>query len=91
MRRLLGLGDWSGFMDKIGEAIPSAAKAETLQKLSEGQFTLRMMREQYQNILKMGNIGQVRGRCCALPSQVSRFGQFVKEPPPPKTKSALCR
>ncbi|KAF8663861.1 hypothetical protein HU200_055196 [Digitaria exilis] len=30
-----------------------------LQKLSEGSFTLRLMYEQFQNILKMGPIGQV--------------------------------
>jgi signal recognition particle GTPase len=32
---------------------------ELLQKLSEGNFTLRIMYEQFQNILKMGPIGQV--------------------------------
>ncbi|KAH6782035.1 Signal recognition particle [Perilla frutescens var. hirtella] len=57
--RLLGMGDWSGFMDKIQEVVPMDQQPELLQKLSEGNFTLRIMYEQFQNILKMGPIGQV--------------------------------
>ncbi|GER48448.1 signal recognition particle 54 kDa protein [Striga asiatica] len=60
VRRLLGMGDWSGFMDKIQEVVPMDQQPELLQKLSEGNFTLRIMYEQiYQNILKMGPISQV--------------------------------
>lgn len=55
----LGMGDWSGFMDKIHEVVPMDQQPELLQKLSEGNFTLRIMYEQFQNILKMGPIGQV--------------------------------
>ncbi|KAK7261339.1 hypothetical protein RIF29_27648 [Crotalaria pallida] len=57
--RLLGMGDLSGFMDKIQEVVPMDQQPELLQKLSEGNFTLRIMYEQFQNILKMGPIGQV--------------------------------
>jgi signal recognition particle subunit SRP54 len=55
----LGMGDWSGFMDKIHEVVPMDQQPELLQKLSEGNFTLRIMYEQFQNLLKMGPIGQV--------------------------------
>jgi signal recognition particle subunit SRP54 len=55
----LGMGDWSGFMDKIQEVVPMDQQPELLQKLSEGNFTLRIMYEQFQNIVKMGPIGQV--------------------------------
>jgi len=48
----LGMGDWSGFMDKIQEVVPMDQQPELLQKLSEGNFTLRIMYEQFQNILK---------------------------------------
>ncbi|KAL3580029.1 hypothetical protein D5086_017864 [Populus alba] len=41
--RLLGKGDWSGFMDKIQEVVPMDQQPELLQKLSEGSFTLRIM------------------------------------------------
>ncbi|KAL6506989.1 hypothetical protein OROHE_022124 [Orobanche hederae] len=57
--RLLGMGDWSGFMDKIQEAVPMDQQPDLLKKLSEGTFTLRIMYEQFQNILNMGPIGQV--------------------------------
>ncbi|KAL5703616.1 signal-recognition-particle GTPase [Ranunculus cassubicifolius] len=55
-----GMGDWSGFMDKIHEVVPMEQQPELLEKLSQGNFTLRIiMYEQFQNILKMGPIGQV--------------------------------
>eukprot|EP00252_Welwitschia_mirabilis_P013853 TRINITY_DN3058_c0_g1_i1.p1 TRINITY_DN3058_c0_g1~~TRINITY_DN3058_c0_g1_i1.p1 ORF type:complete len:494 (-),score=93.72 TRINITY_DN3058_c0_g1_i1:154-1635(-) len=57
--RLLGMGDWSGFMDKIQEVVPMDQQPELLQKLSEGNFTLRIMYEQFHNILKMGPIAQI--------------------------------
>eukprot|EP00850_Spirogloea_muscicola_P011802 SM000074S21712 [mRNA] locus=s74:544667:547799:+ [translate_table: standard] len=57
--RLLGMGDWSGFMNKIQDVIPAEQQPELLQKLQEGQFSLRIMYEQFQNILKMGPLGQV--------------------------------
>lgn len=53
------MGDWSGFMDKIHEAVPMDQQPELLQRLSEGNFTLRIMYEQFQNILNMGPLGQV--------------------------------
>lgn len=56
---VVGMGDWTGFMDKIHEVVPMDQQPELLQKLSEGNFTLRIMYEQFQNILKMGPIGQV--------------------------------
>lgn len=55
----LGMGDLSGFMDKIHEVVPMDQQPELLQMLSDGHFTLRIMYEQFQNILKMGPIGQV--------------------------------
>lgn len=57
----LGMGDWSGFMDKIQEVVPTDQQPELLQKLSERNFTFtwRMMYEQFQNMLKMGPMSQV--------------------------------
>lgn len=56
-------------MDKIHEVVPMDQQPELLQKLSEGNFTLRIMYEQFQNLLKMGPIGQV----CRLPNQLHRI------------------
>ncbi|XP_004301434.1 PREDICTED: signal recognition particle 54 kDa protein 2-like [Fragaria vesca subsp. vesca] len=53
--RLLGMGDWSGFTDKIQEVVPKLDnQPELLQKLLQGTFTLRIMYEQFQNLLQMG-------------------------------------
>ncbi|XP_039170592.1 signal recognition particle 54 kDa protein 2-like [Eucalyptus grandis] len=57
--RLLGMDDWSGLMDKIHKVVPKDQQPEYLQKLSEGNSTSRIMYEQFQNVLKMGPIGQV--------------------------------
>lgn len=51
-------------MDKIHEAVPMDQQPELLQRLSEGNFTLRIMYEQFQNILNMGPLGQEYGRWC---------------------------
>ncbi|KAH9611916.1 hypothetical protein KSS87_003061 [Heliosperma pusillum] len=73
--RLLGMGDWSGFMDKIQEVVPMDQQPELLQKLSEGNFTLRIMYEQFQNILKMGPIGQVFSMLPGCNSELMPKGQ----------------
>ncbi|PHT47575.1 Signal recognition particle 54 kDa protein 2 [Capsicum baccatum] len=57
--RLLGMGDLSGLVNKIQDVVSIDQQPELLQKLSEGQLTLRIMYEQYQNMLKMGPLGQV--------------------------------
>ncbi|KAL3375009.1 hypothetical protein AABB24_006487 [Solanum stoloniferum] len=57
--RLLGMGDLSGLVNKIQDVVPMDQQPELLQKLSEGHFTLRIMYEQFQNMLKMGPLGQV--------------------------------
>lgn len=57
--RLLGQGDLSGFMNKIHEVVPMDQQPELLNKLQEGTFTLRIMYEQFQNILKMGPMSEV--------------------------------
>lgn len=67
------MGDWSGFMDKIHEVVPTDQQPELLQKLSEGTFTLRIMYEQFQNILKMGPISQVGTVSNLIDSNLSFF------------------
>ncbi|CAA3027105.1 signal recognition particle 54 kDa 2 [Olea europaea subsp. europaea] len=56
---LLGMGDLSGVMDKIKEVVPTDQQTELLQMLNEENFTLGLMYQLLQNILKMGPIGQV--------------------------------
>uniref|UniRef100_A0A0C9QP52 Signal recognition particle 54 kDa protein n=1 Tax=Wollemia nobilis TaxID=56998 RepID=A0A0C9QP52_9CONI len=73
--RLLGMGDWSGFMNKIHEVMPTEQQPELLQKLSEGTFTLRIMYEQFQNILQMGPLGQVFSMIPGFSAELMPKGQ----------------
>ncbi|KAI3944229.1 hypothetical protein MKW98_016459 [Papaver atlanticum] len=57
--RLLGIGDWSGFMEKIHDAVPMDQQSDLLQKLSEGKFSLRIMYQLYENLLNVGPISQI--------------------------------
>ena len=57
--RLLGLGDWHGFMDKITDVIPEDQQPDLIEKLQGGTFTMRILYEQYANIMKMGPMSQV--------------------------------
>ncbi|AES68174.2 putative signal-recognition-particle GTPase [Medicago truncatula] len=57
--RLLGMGDLSGLIDKIHGVVPMDQQADLVQKLSKGNFTLRIMYEQFQNALKMGPMGEL--------------------------------
>jgi len=57
--RLLGMGEWSGFVDKLQEVVPKDQQPELLEKLSQGNFTLRIMYDQFQNILNMGPLKEV--------------------------------
>lgn len=60
--RLLGKGDWTGFMDKIKDAVPEdQMKEEIMDSIQKGNFTMRILKDQLQNILKMGPVGQVMG------------------------------
>ncbi|GMN49988.1 hypothetical protein TIFTF001_019153 [Ficus carica] len=61
LNRLLGKGDLSGLINTIQRNVPmdQQQQPELLQKLSKGNFTLRMMYELIQNLLEMGPLNQV--------------------------------
>merc|ERR1712025_793178 len=56
--KLLGMGDIEGLIDKVTELGLDDNK-ELVDKLKQGQFTLRDMYEQFQNIMKMGPFSQI--------------------------------
>jgi len=68
--RLLGLGDWSGFMDKITDVIPEDQQPELIEKLTEGTFSMRILYEQYANIMKMGPMGQIMSMIPGFSSEI---------------------
>ena len=54
------MGDIEGLVEKV-EQLKLENNEELLEKLKHGQFTLRDMYEQFQNIMKMGPINQIMG------------------------------
>ncbi|CAF0832130.1 unnamed protein product [Adineta steineri] len=56
--KLLGGGDVPGLIKKIDE-LDWKDNKELIEKLKHGQFTLRDMYEQFQNLMKMGPFGQI--------------------------------
>ncbi|EDV19625.1 signal recognition particle 54, partial [Trichoplax adhaerens] len=58
--KLLGMGDIEGLIDKVTE-LKLDENEELIEKLKHGQFTLRDMYEQFQNIMKMGPFNQIIG------------------------------
>mmetsp|Transcript_10253 Transcript_10253/g.26286 ORF Transcript_10253/g.26286 Transcript_10253/m.26286 type:complete len:494 (-) Transcript_10253:157-1638(-) len=59
--RLLGKGDWTGFMDKIQDVIPEDKQPDLLNTIAQGQFSMKLLYEQFSNILKMGPMSQIMG------------------------------
>ena len=59
IKRLLGLGDLSGLMKSVKDAIPEDKQKKMVENIQKGQFTLRDMRDQFQSVLNMGPLGQV--------------------------------
>jgi len=57
--KLLGMGDVKGIMDIFQEALPMDKAPELAARLQEGKFTLRDMKDQLENILKMGPLNKV--------------------------------
>lgn len=57
--RLLGMGDLKGLFQTISEAMPLDKQPELLNKISKGKFSLRDLYEQFQNLQKMGPMGQI--------------------------------
>lgn len=54
VRRLLGLGDLSGLMKTVNEAMSSTQQKHMIDQIKKGQFSLRDMRDQFQSVLNMG-------------------------------------
>ena len=60
VQKLLGMGDIEGLISKV-EELNLDNNEELIQKIKHGEFTLRDMYEQFQNIMKMGPFGQIMG------------------------------
>lgn len=57
--RLLGLGDISGLLTTIKDAVPLEKQPEMINRMAQGIFTIRDMYEQFQSVLRMGPLSKV--------------------------------
>lgn len=58
VQRILGRGDIETLVERVKEHKLDDQK-ELMKQIQKGKFTLAMMRDQFQNILKMGSFGQI--------------------------------
>ena len=71
IQRILGRGDIDGFMDKIKE-MGLNDESHTIKKLQKGKFTLNMLKQQLQNIIKIGSFEQ-------MTSMIPGLNQLMKQ------------
>ncbi|ESN93097.1 hypothetical protein HELRODRAFT_189679 [Helobdella robusta] len=74
--KLLGMGDIEGLIDKVSE-LKLDDNEELMKKLKQGQFTLRDMYEQFQNIMKMGPFGQIMPHSSRTMTMYDEIGLLV--------------
>ncbi|WOH11826.1 hypothetical protein DCAR_0831320 [Daucus carota subsp. sativus] len=64
--RLLGMGDISGFTNKVHELVAVNQQHDFMQRLSDGNFTLRNMYQLFQSMHEMGLINEVSSMLAGL-------------------------
>jgi len=57
--KLLGMGDVKGMIDLLKEAVPKESQPALAKRMQAGDFSLRDMKEQFFNMLKMGPLNKV--------------------------------
>lgn len=70
IKRLLGLGDLQGLMQKVSQTINPNKQKKMMENLKEGKFTMRDMRDQFAQVLSMGSIGQLASMIPGLNSNL---------------------
>lgn len=76
--RLLGMGDISGLVDTIKDAVSIEDQKEMMQRLQHGQFTMRDLYSQLESVMKMGPIGNlmsmIPGMAGNMPEGMEKHG-----------------
>jgi signal recognition particle subunit SRP54 len=68
---LMGRGDLGGFISKIRDVIPpEEQQQELMDKLTKGQFSLRIMYDQFASMMRMGPMSSIMGM---LPGMANMF------------------
>lgn len=66
--RLLGMGDLQGLVQEISEQGLLNTSKDDLKRLQKGQFSLRDMKSQLENILKLGSVNHLMSMIPGLPN-----------------------
>lgn len=66
--KLLGFGDVGGFIEEMKEARDGDGQKELMEKMSKGQFTLRDMYKQFQNVMRVGPMNKMMGMVPGMPN-----------------------
>ena len=69
--RLLGFGDVGGFLEEMKEMHGGDGQKELMAKMSKGQFTLRDMYKQFQNVMRVGPMNKMMGMVPGMPDYLS--------------------
>ena len=70
IKRLLGLGDIEGLMQKVQQNMTTKKTKKLMENLKEGKFTLRDMRDQFTQVMSMGSISQLASMIPGLNSNL---------------------
>lgn len=65
--KLLGFGDVRGLMEEMRSVNDGKSQEQLMEKMSKGEFTLRDMYNQFQNVMKIGPMNKVMGMIPGVP------------------------
>ena len=65
--KLLGYGDVRGFMEEMKSLNDEDSQKVMREKMAKGQFTLRDMYSQFQNVMRMGPLNKIAGMIPGMP------------------------
>ena len=68
------MGDMRGLVEQIKDTIGDDKNPELMEKFSKGQFTLRDMYEQFENVMKLGPLSTVMAMIPGIPSMMGGEG-----------------
>lgn len=65
--KLLGFGDVRGLMDAMKSVTDSKTQEQLMERMSKGEFTLRMMYQQFEKVMNMGPLNKLVGMMPGMP------------------------
>ena len=73
--RLLGMGDIEGLVSKIKDAGIDTQAPDMMKRLQAGEFSIRDLREQFSNVMKMGPLSDVMSMIPGMGAEMFPKGQ----------------